>query len=1143
MSTNLNVAPYYDDFDETKGFQQIVFKPGYAVQARELTQMQSIIKDQIAKFGNHIFQHGSVVIPGNSFFDNSVPYVKVATISAEAKALLLQASINSVTLVGTTGGARAVIKKVVDSTSTDPLTLYVGFTKGNSFANSETLQIDGTVYTLTLPSSEATGLGSMAFVNKGVYYVNGEFGLILGQSVITSKYTSTPSCKVLVKTSSTIVSSDQDETLLDPAQGSYNFSAPGADRIKLFLELTTATIEETVSTDCFELMRLEDGILITHARNAKYSELEKTFARRTYDESGNYVVNGFDVSLIEHKKTQINGGYSATGSIDNFVVRMTGGKAYVGGYEQERLTESAMVLPKARDASHQKEGHFSSTFAYGISLYAADLKKVPDFQELEVITFYDTSGAGGTAVATAKAIFADYEDGAGTSTIYKLALTDLVYIGANTIDNIGGFRAEAVGGSGAVGSIVKKINVNNVSGIFVASDVLTVPGSTKTATVVYSDPSVGALYIKKHTSANLTPDVGNIVSGSLSSATASTIASKNQEVAAQNVFMIPVAVQGLKTLKNLSNAFVNNYKVWKTFDITTNGSGNGSFTITQGEFDNLETSAFIAASTSGQVSISLFSVSGDGKTLSITAGPTSTLISIQAVVLSENSTPKTKTLMNGSKTVGAGLATNSIQLDHADIVRITSVIVNSVDVTPNWQLDNGQRDFYYQKGVLNRIFGVLPSAEIVINYTYYEHSVGGDFFTLDSYPADIDLPSYKSKSTNITYQLRNMIDFRKKWDPATGIDGALNAPVQNSRFETDYVKYLPRVDVISMTKTGSISITQGTPSETPRAPKRSGESMDLYALIIPAYTPYVQNIQIVKLYTPGYTMQEIDDIQKRINRIEQYITATDAEQELIQREIPDALTGLNKFKTGYLVETFRSPLNVAHSTHPEFNVAYFGARAITAGKIIYGPTVQFAQMSGLRNTNGLITLDYIERILIDQNQSTRVTNVNPFMTFSWVGNMTITPQNYTWTTTDWRSAIVNDVTQVIDNIITIQEPDVMIPWSEPVIAPAPQVTPQGAPSGDVIDSMFVQSVGGPFNSLEFTTMASNSVLFQTTVGELIHRARAEGVDIDRRPLNVLAADAHGTGGAELTGDPNQVVWIGSTAQGLGRVVDPSVYGL
>jgi hypothetical protein len=63
--------------------------------------------------------------------------------------------------------------------------------------------------------------------------------------------------------------------------------------------------------------------------------------------------------------------------------------------------------------------------------------------------------------------------------------------------------------------------------------------------------------------------------------------------------------------------------------------------------------------------------------------------------------------MSGTKVIGAGLATNSIQLDHADIIRVQSVISGGVDVTPNWALDNGQRDFYYQKGALNRKFGVL----------------------------------------------------------------------------------------------------------------------------------------------------------------------------------------------------------------------------------------------------------------------------------------------------------------------------------------------------------------------------------------------------------------------------------------------------
>ena len=78
MTKNLNINPYYDDFDEAKNFHQILFRPGYSVQARELTQIQSILKNQIAKFGNHVFQHGSVVIPGNSSSELYAPYIKVS---------------------------------------------------------------------------------------------------------------------------------------------------------------------------------------------------------------------------------------------------------------------------------------------------------------------------------------------------------------------------------------------------------------------------------------------------------------------------------------------------------------------------------------------------------------------------------------------------------------------------------------------------------------------------------------------------------------------------------------------------------------------------------------------------------------------------------------------------------------------------------------------------------------------------------------------------------------------------------------------------------------------------------------------------------------------------------------------------------
>jgi len=68
---NLNVSPYFDDFDKDKDYYKVLFKPGYPVQARELTGLQSILQNQIEQFGNHLFKEGSVVIPGQTtYIDN-----------------------------------------------------------------------------------------------------------------------------------------------------------------------------------------------------------------------------------------------------------------------------------------------------------------------------------------------------------------------------------------------------------------------------------------------------------------------------------------------------------------------------------------------------------------------------------------------------------------------------------------------------------------------------------------------------------------------------------------------------------------------------------------------------------------------------------------------------------------------------------------------------------------------------------------------------------------------------------------------------------------------------------------------------------------------------------------------------------------
>ena len=75
--TDLNVSPYYDDFDEADNFYKVLFRPGYAIQARELTQLQSILQNQVERHGNHMFKEGSIVIPGQLSYSDSFQTLQV----------------------------------------------------------------------------------------------------------------------------------------------------------------------------------------------------------------------------------------------------------------------------------------------------------------------------------------------------------------------------------------------------------------------------------------------------------------------------------------------------------------------------------------------------------------------------------------------------------------------------------------------------------------------------------------------------------------------------------------------------------------------------------------------------------------------------------------------------------------------------------------------------------------------------------------------------------------------------------------------------------------------------------------------------------------------------------------------------------
>ena len=605
MTQNLNINPYYDDFDEKKNFYQILFRPGLAVQARELIQMQSILRDQIAKFGDHVFQHGSVVIPGNTFADLSVPYVKInpSYLGNPVDITLFGGK----EIVGVTSGVRARIIKAVNATATDPIVFYLNYVSGgvdpSSLApNGKVVFDDGELIALALDSTKkvqsisaaSTGVGSLAYVNSGVYFINGSFVHVEKQSVVISPYDSVPSCRVMLQIVSSIVTANDDVSLLDPAQGSNNFSAPGADRLKIALNLVSLPYGTSFSDDYVELMRYNKGVLEEHSRYPKYNELEKSLARRTYDESGDYVVNGLQTSVRENLRSATNNGYSTTGDINKMTYTVSPGKAYVRGFEVETLAPSNLTVDKARTAAHVLQSSTSLKTTYGQYLYISYPAGKLDIELRPTITFYKNS-TDTTVLGTAKAFAIDYEVGDGTNPVYKLYLHTLVLNGAK-LEDIGWVKTS--GASVFQAAVVSEYIVpNNVQ--YAPGDTIYVGGSTspvRQAKVAFFNSTLGKLYAYRSSATLAAPYAGDSISNG-SSAIVSTISAKNTIVSSgYNSAVFPLSKSGTKSLKNASNAYDMQYISYRKLTIAV-GQTNSNTVV--GTILPLEVGNFIALNASG----------------------------------------------------------------------------------------------------------------------------------------------------------------------------------------------------------------------------------------------------------------------------------------------------------------------------------------------------------------------------------------------------------------------------------------------------------------------------------------------------------------------------------------------------------------
>jgi len=363
MAINFNTAPYYDDFDANDQFLRILFNPGRSVQARELTQIQSILQNQLSNGADHIWKDGSAVL-GANIGVNKRNYIQLGNADSTWLGRIVY---------GTTSGAIARIVQLHDD-ETQPI--YYIKPLSNQFVIGDVLESydticapedlsDGVCSTNYWYNSSVTersvaegnaglvagfGQGLEATIGNGIFYIGKHFVPVLDQTIFIDYTSAISTSKVGLDIEETIIEATSDPRLLDPASGFYNQNAPGADRYSINLKL----IKEDNSidgTNFIPLVTIEDGIVNDPVARTSYTNIVDELARRTYDESGDYTTKTFPIEIIEDVDNPAN-----------YKVKIEAGKAYVRGYENELTSNVELTAPKGRTTRHINDDHITADF-------------------------------------------------------------------------------------------------------------------------------------------------------------------------------------------------------------------------------------------------------------------------------------------------------------------------------------------------------------------------------------------------------------------------------------------------------------------------------------------------------------------------------------------------------------------------------------------------------------------------------------------------------------------------------------------------------------------------------------------------------------------------------------------------------------
>ena len=454
QKTNLNISPYYDDFDKDNNFYKVLFKPGHPVQARELTTLQTMLQEQVSSFGSHIFKEGSMVIPGSLNYDPEYYSVKLNSDHQGIPVSLYVDKLKGIRLTGQTSGVTVTVDGYAlagSSVDVKDLTLFVKYLGSGGDNEVKTLEDGEELITeesfvygntavnagntvSTLISLDASAIGCAVGITEGVYFIRGTFVDVAADKIVLDPYTNTPSYRVGLNILEEIVTAKEDDSLYDNARGYSNYAAPGADRLKISTVLAKKPLSDFNDKTFVELIKLDDGEIKKLQDKSQYSIIKDYFAKRTFEESGDYTVGNFGVGV----KNSLNDGISNDGIYksnqvtdqqntpddDTHCVTVSAGKAYVRGFDVDKAGTTVLDVDKPRDK--RNVGASLVSFEMGSLLKVNNVTGTPVIDlasDNSVVGLYNQRKASTTAANG---------NNIGQARVYSLSVSDAPYTGAST---------------------------------------------------------------------------------------------------------------------------------------------------------------------------------------------------------------------------------------------------------------------------------------------------------------------------------------------------------------------------------------------------------------------------------------------------------------------------------------------------------------------------------------------------------------------------------------------------------------------------------------------------------------------------------------------------------------------------------------